>query len=887
MLVYALAGCVVSVDERAHSAHLVASTRGSAVVISADERIAVATHRSTGTVTVYRLDPSRPLAERITGATDIDLGEGSEPWAAALGTDDRAFVVLRNAGRVVQIDHLHGQPRSSTRVDVGAEPTAIAMSPSGSRLFIANFGEGTISVVRTSDLLHVATIDLNRAIHEHGTLGSVPVRAGLAHPRALTLTDDGDADDDDETLYATEFFSQPVPRAEHSGNRDLDRQGLVYAVPLRSGLPGPPITLSAVSNTGYPDARGKTTDCFPNQLYAAALDGPRLLVSAMCTSPRGPVGSDSPSDAASFKSLMHPALFVVDTRDNQARPERTLLLSRELDRRQVEDGADAGQLRLPLIANDLAVSAPARDGSVVACLSALGADALFCMDFLDGTLRDIGTPGARYVDMRSSAWPTGRLPTGVALGLASQRPFALVIHDGTRALHVVDLAARTVAQRYRETPATPRVELALRADAHVGRADFATGLEVWSYQGEARSSCEACHPDGLSDGVVWEFARGPRRTLSLANTNVDGAPRLMLWTANIDEVHDVEAIVRSVSGGMGAILRAYPKPAKAPPASTYDDFRIYYDGKERPQSAKRSPLLLHGLNGSLAHFIGSADCRPDAEVCANATTDNWNAITAYVLQVRAPHAPVVRSEDAQQVIDYGRTLFERGRCPFCHAGPASTLSRRFYAPGAEANGALSYFAGGELGDPGALRARTYTVGEPHRHLNPPAREAGSATLRLMTPDPAELRNFLYAPTTQLRDQLNCALRHVGTYGVSALDAPPVVEERLEKRKTDGQDQAAWISVPALGGTGFNTPGLRGLALSGPYFHAGNARSLEELFAPEFNGHTQAANPSFLTGDPASRAADVAALVRYLLSIDADTPPHEALVDSDFCAQVVP
>src|SRR6185369_1422362 len=112
-------------------------------------------------------------------------------------------------------------------------------------------------------------------------------------------------------------------------------------------------------------------------------------------------------------------------------------------------------------------------------------------------------------------------------------------------------------------PQTPHAQATLGSPENMGRAHFATGLNVWSLGGQAWSSCESCHPGGLSDGVTWFFARGPRRTLSTANTYDKVSPasartrRLMLWGANIDEIHDIEVIARTVSGGVGGMPWTY------------------------------------------------------------------------------------------------------------------------------------------------------------------------------------------------------------------------------------------------------------------------------------------------------------------------------------------
>jgi hypothetical protein len=69
-------------------------------------------------------------------------------------------------------------------------------------------------------------------------------------------------------------------------------------------------------------------------------------------------------------------------------------------------------------------------------------------------------------------------------------------------------------------------------------------------------------------------------------------------------------------------------------------------------------------------------------------------------------------------------------------------------------------------------------------------------------------------------------------------------------------------------TGFNIPSLLGLQVGAPYFHAGNARSLEEMFNNAiFQSHYQALGAVFVPTQ-----ATVRQMVAYLLSIDGNTSP---------------
>jgi hypothetical protein len=69
-------------------------------------------------------------------------------------------------------------------------------------------------------------------------------------------------------------------------------------------------------------------------------------------------------------------------------------------------------------------------------------------------------------------------------------------------------------------------------------------------------------------------------------------------------------------------------------------------------------------------------------------------------------------------------------------------------------------------------------------------------------------------------------------------------------------------------TGFNPPSLLGLQVGAPYFHAGNARSLEEVFASTFAGHHQSALAQVFS----PTTAQIKQLVAFLLSIDGSTTP---------------
>src|SRR5512134_1899084 len=52
---------------------------------------------------------------------------------------------------------------------------------------------------------------------------------------------------------------------------------------------------------------------------------------------------------------------------------------------------------------------------------------------------------------------------------------------------------------------------------------------------EGWQACASCHPDGLSDGVIWQFGAGPRKSLPLNATfspkNPTGDQRVLNYSA--------------------------------------------------------------------------------------------------------------------------------------------------------------------------------------------------------------------------------------------------------------------------------------------------------------------------------------------------------------------
>jgi YVTN family beta-propeller protein len=829
-------------------------TNGSAIAVSKDGRVAVAANRRADSIAILSLDLSAS-APTATRAAEIAAPNAGEPWSVVIGNDDdTAFVILRKAQQIWKISNLHQAAAKTAQGDVGSEPSGIAISPTGQRLYVANWSEGTVSVLDAADLSLKRTIDLNGALATSGLLGaSIATRPGLAHPVGIAVTNDGDGDDTDESIYVSEFFSQ-ARTTTLSDDRafDQNRQGVIYRIDAATENVAQLITLSPVKDTGFRDSNHNSTGCFPNQLYQLTIDHGRLYAVAVCASPRGPTGAVTVSgvtDNSNFKTLLHAGVFVVDTASNTELPAQGVLLDAKLQAAFDQDfGAgmsdDGAHRRMPLILRDIAFV----PGQTKAYAAAYGSDAIFRIDYdSSGAFQQIGSAMHRY----SALEATGHLPDGVAVLPGGAH--ALVLLEHSRNVAIVRLSDEAIQTSVR-TAAMPTgaTEIAIND----GKRFFATGLDRWSFKGEAWSSCEACHPAGLTDNVTWFFARGPRQSISVDGTYASNLKRRITnWTGVFDEIHDLEQVARGVSGGVGAIVHQMSMPA-------VNADRIDFDGTTPvPQGQVATATPQAGLSGSARSLM------PGGATMPSSVLDDWDAIDAYIAMVRSPRAP--KGID-QSDIAAGRMLFESAGCGGCHGTELWSTSAVFYTPNEDNNNPTT----------GVLRAMTYSPDPSFpAALNPPSNNVDrSAKLRYASTStvPATI-----AAQNGANDQIQCILRAVGTFP-GTLDssqngvAPAGVRVREVRQN---------MSSIAQGASGFNPPSLIGVAHGAPYFHAGNARTLEELFEDLFLSHHAAYAPSFLEG--ADRATKLRQMIAFLSSIDDDAAAVSLPTNLGFDAQLCP
>ena len=109
------------------------------------------------------------------------------------------------------------------------------MSPTGKRLFVAEFAESNISVIDTNSMDVIDKIPFDR-------------------PRALVVTNNGDSSDDDEILAAAKFYGLPVAGREA---KDDGRTGQVVTWPLTALHTPTKINLAPI-DSGFKNGGGVT-----------------------------------------------------------------------------------------------------------------------------------------------------------------------------------------------------------------------------------------------------------------------------------------------------------------------------------------------------------------------------------------------------------------------------------------------------------------------------------------------------------------------------------------------------------------------------------------------------------------------------------------------------
>jgi YVTN family beta-propeller protein len=250
----------------------------------------------------------------------------------------------------------------------------------------------------------------------------------------------------------------------------------------------------------------------------------------------------------------------------------------------------------------------------------------------------VGIVDAYTAQLVSGIRNVGNAPDGLIMG-PSSRLFVnaflsreVIAYDVRASLTSADHAAPEPLGRIRAIAHEPLpAQLLLGKQIFYNAADPRMGhAGYWS--------CASCHLGGFSDGRVWDFTdrgEGLRNTKSLLGLRGSHGQGRLHWSANMDEIQDLERDIRTSFDGAGFMSDAEYR-ARFGPDGIYDSL-----GK---------PAV--GVSPEL------------------------DALSAYVTSLdRVPRSPFRRSDGGfTRAAMEGREVFARAGCPVCHSGPDFTDS---------------------------------------------------------------------------------------------------------------------------------------------------------------------------------------------------------------------
>ncbi len=595
------------------SPRFAAPTNSQPLALSADDSLLAVANPDTNSVTLFDTRTAAP-----TRLAEIPVGE--EPNGVAVSPDgSRVYVANTVSGTVSvlgvnRIANIYDTILAT--ISVGTEPYALALTPRGRKLYVANARANSVSVIDTATNTVVKTI----------------ADVGF-EPRGIAITNTPGAEDSAETVYVTQFLALPIP-GKIDGFDDA-KHAKVTVISAATDTVSGEITLNPMADTGFKaagDALKKiapgaaftfTTGAYPNQLNNIALRGRYAFVPNTGASPNGPVRFD-----VNTQSLLH-------VLDLQAKTDtgRTINMHRA-----VADQTTTPR-RFVTVPWAMALKRSADEGYIVSAASNIVVKIKFNPNNGATNVEQDPANPTRVLQI-----PTGKNPRGIVI--ASNDKTAYVMNQISRDVTVIDLATEKAVQTLRAAnlPAAGTVEEVI----HIGKELYNTSVGEFDGGISGRmsaagwGSCSSCHPHGLTDNVVWIFGAGPRRTIPQhVDFAANGDLRALNWSAFFDEQEDFEGNIRGTSGGQGLLVLA--------DGSTQDPTL----GNFTPASGGRRQLKVRGVNA-------------------------WDALRTYVAKgIRTPISPLSKTDPD---VVAGRQFFIEAKCQNCHGGAQWSVSKVRYTP---------------------------------------------------------------------------------------------------------------------------------------------------------------------------------------------------------------
>jgi len=598
-------------------------TSSGPIAITSDDRFVWVVNPDNNSVSVINVRDDANLK-------DDEIRVGREPQNLAISPDDRWVAVSNSVSGTVTIINARGR-RVVDSIRVGAEPYGLAFTPNGDKLYVANATSHTVSVIDTRYWRVIRTIE----------------DVGF-QPRGIAITNDGDARDDDEKVYVTQFFAVQRPGAILGA--DDYKEGRVTVISTRQDRVVKEIKLDPMADVGFnsngsalkripatdPATFTVPTGAFPNFLNAVVIKGNKAYLPNNAASPDGPVRFN-----VNVQSFLNVIDTTTDVESEVNGKKQTINMNRGIQ----FEAASPNRLFVG-VPWHIAFKRNSNEGYVVAQAANI---------VVKVVLDENGTPTINAPQQAGAPGnviriPVGQNPRGIVLNSTDDR--AYVMNEVSRDVYVLNLETNTVKSVVKSAvlPAPGTLE----AKVHIGKAIFhsSTGVNLPELGPEGVigqrlsaggwSGCISCHAFGTTDAVVWIFGAGPRRSVHLNGSFNPRNPedqKVLNYSAIFDEVQDFENNIRGVSGGLGLITLA--------DGVTQDPVLNAFN----PANTGRSKGL--------------------------------DALAEYVARIRTPISPFSRVPSWTPLgreLALGRQLFESQGCVNCHSGPGWSSARRDYTP---------------------------------------------------------------------------------------------------------------------------------------------------------------------------------------------------------------
>lgn len=520
------------------------------------------------------------------------------------------------------------------RVPVGREPRTLAITPDGSKVYVACFGENAVFVINASTFTVSATIPVGRE-----PFGVAVAPNGLRAYVTNNATDNVMAiDTATNTIVATgNAGDRPRGLAVSSDSSTLVVTRFLTVSPAPNGLNGTlavmnAATLATIGTVTLPTIGGGLPGV-PNMIqFAAFRPGTNLAWIPL-------VGSQTGNANLTAGTTVQPFLSIVDA------TARVEIAGGRSNLNQI--------IATPGVSQPVALDfTPA--GDIVIVVDMASND----VTILNATTR---------AEIRTVL--VGDAPQGIAINPA-----------GTRA-YVSNLLSRTVSVLSINPPASAAVLSTISVTPETLPANILNGKKLFfSSRGRLSSqnmvACISCHPDATHDGRDWLFGNnvgeGQRVTTDIRGIMDSGA---IHWTANMNELQDLEFNVRKIDFGAG-ILTGTPNDTFGPPnaglSQDLDDFAAFMDSLVAPVRGNPNRAPGGGLTTSAA--AGKAIFKDDKRQCASchkgvALTDS-DRVNIVRHDVGTLSAQDVSGQDGFDTPSL-RNLYDSG--PFLHDGTAASL----------------------------------------------------------------------------------------------------------------------------------------------------------------------------------------------------------------------